>query len=341
MPTHEMVRVINSKVIPWTAQVTKNHFIVARPVMRQNGMPDGVILSSCSVKGKRQIRRDGRKHANQRLHIADWPEANLHEIAPPKLACIVSGTADYLLEKYSVECREGNFILIPSGARHQCNGPFLKGNHLHNRSCHLLHAYAYSHGVFVWLSASHNGEHTSSMEENYLIPSASAVSILNLVMEEATEAKPGFEVTCNGLLAAFFAIVKREIQEGHYSRSKPKVSGAAPSISNGSFGDQIKEYLSANCYKPLKLADAAAHFYMSTAQFTRRVRNETDFTFVELLTDARIERAKELLRETDWTFAAIAGLCSFKSPSYFLQLFHQQVGCTPMEYRHRNDEPRA
>lgn len=335
MPTHEIVRVINSKVIPWTAQVTKNHFIVARPVMRQNVMPDGVILSSCPIKGKRQIRRDSRKHANQRLHIADWPEANLHEIAPPKLACIISGTADYLLGKYSVECGEGNFILIPSGAPHQCNGPFLKGDNLHHGTCLLLHAYAYSHGVFVWLSTSQNGQHHSRMEEDYLIPSAAAVSIFNLMMGEATEAKPGFGIACNGLLSAFFAIVKREIQGEHYSKSSPKVSDLVSSISSGSFGDQIKEYLSANCHKPLKLADTAAHFYMSTAQFTRRVRNETDATFVELLTMARIERAKELLLDTDWTFNAIASLCSFKSSSYFLFLFHQRVGCTPMEYRCR------
>jgi len=335
MPIHEMVRIIDAKIIPWTAQVTNNHFVVARPVMRQNVMPDGVILSSCPIKGKRQIRRDRRNHANRRLHVADWPEANLHEIAPPKLACIISGTADYLLGKYSVQCEEGSFILIPSGAPHQCKGPFLKGDHLHHGRCLLLHAYAYSHGVFVWLSTSRNGQHGNHLEENYLIPNLFAVSIFNGMMEEATEAKPGFEIACNGLLSAFFAIVKREIQAEHYSKSSPKVSDAVPAISNGSLGDQIKEYLSANCHKPLKLADAAAHFYMSTAQFTRRVRNETDTTFVELLTDARIERAKELLRETDWTFAAIAGLCSFKSPSYFLQLFHQRAGCTPMEYRYQ------
>jgi len=333
MPTPEIVRIINSKVIPWTSQIAEEHFIVARSVMRQDAMPSGVELSSKPIKGKRIIRRDSRKHANQRLHIADWPEANLHEIAPPKLACIVNGTADYLLGKYSVRCGEGNFILIPSGAPHQCKGPFLTGNNLRSGRCQLLHAYAYSHGIFVWLSDSHNGQHNSTMEGSYLIPSASAVSIINLIMEEATGSQTEFRIACNGLLSAFFAIVKREIQKGNYSRSSPKESETVSVISNGSFTDQITEYVSANCYKPLKLADAAAYFYMSIAQFTRRVRHETDATFVDLITVARIERAKELLRETDWTFAAIAGLCSFKSPSYFLHLFHQRVGCTPMKYR--------
>jgi len=333
MSTHEIVRIISSKVIPWTAQVEGEHFVVARPVMRQNAMPSGVELSLKPIKGKRLIRRDSRKHANLRLHIADWPEANLHEIAPPKLACIVSGTADYLLGKYNVRCAEGNFILIPSGAPHQCKGPFLSSDHLRNGSCQLLHAYAYSHGVFVWISTSHTGQHHSSMERNYLIPNTSAMAIFNLMMEEATADEAEFEIVCNGLLSAFFAIVKREIEKGHYSKTIPKESEAVSPISNSSFADQIQEYVSANCYKPLKLADAAAHFYMSTAQFTRRVRNETDATFVELLTAARIEHAKELLRKTEWTFTAISGLCSFKSSSYFLHLFHQRVGCTPIQYR--------
>ena len=333
MPSEEIVQLMNSNVLPWTARIGENHFVVARSLMQKSDMPKEVQLFERPIKGKRVIRRDSRPHGNQRLHIADWPDANLHEIASPKLACILSGTADYLLGKYSVRCGSGTFILIPAGAPHQCTGPFLQDENFDSGSCQLVHAYAYRNGVFLWLSASSNGRHLNNHTNNYLIPNLFAATIFNLMMEEATEAKAGFEVVCNGLLSAFFAIVKRDIEDGHYSRSSPKVSDPVSPNSDDSFEDQLKAHVSANCHKPLKLADVASHFYMSPAQFTRRTREGTGVTFVEILTAARIERAKELLRDTDWTFTAIATLCSFKSSSYFLHLFHQRVRLTPMEYR--------
>jgi AraC-like DNA-binding protein len=328
-----MHQLLRSKVIPWTSSNEASHFIVARPEMDAATLPPGVTLSRRKLKGKRIIVRNQRRHAGQRVQVADWPNDNLHELALPKLACVVNGEADYLLGEYSLRCGEGTFILIPPRMPHQRTGPFLQGDRLRSGTCLLLHAYAYSHGVFVWTSTSREGQHINSFDENYLIPNMTAVAAFTLMMQEAVESKTGFEDVCNGFLSAFFSIVAREIEAGHYMRSSPNASNVTSSISSESFADQIKEYLSANCHKPLKLADAAAHFYMSTALFTRRVRRETGATFVELLTAARIERAKELLRETDWTFAAIASLCSFKSPSYFLQLFHQRVGCTPIEYR--------
>lgn len=323
---------LQDKVIPW-AQNTEPHFVVARPVMKMAAMPLGVTLSQHAVQGKRVLVKNERNLANQRIVLAERLQANLHEMALPKLACVTSGVADYLLGKYCAHCPEGSFILIPPGMPHQCRGPFLSNLRLKDGQCGLLHAYAYSHGIFVWYSRSQDGRHINDMVDNYLCQNMMAVKIFNLLMEVAMEGKDDFEVVCNGLLFSFFSILRRDIKEGHYVQLAPKVIPDTPVSFRKDFAGQIQEYLEANCHKPLNLKDAAAHMYMSTPQFTRRVRRETGTTFVELLTQARIERAKELLCETDWTFTAISGLVSFKSPSYFLSIFRQRTGYTPLEYR--------
>lgn len=309
------------------------HPVVARPVMCAATLPLGTEISSHPIKGKRIIQKNRRSYANQRVYTAKWPQANLHELALPKIACITGGTADYLLGKYCVRCKQGSFILIPPHAPHQCAGPFLQGDHLENGVCNLLQAHAYSSGILVWQSRSRGRQHANNMAENYLLPNVSAVTIFHLLMEEAVDNKTNVGTAFQGLLCAFFSIVAREIEEGRYTSSGPEIHNDHAYSSAASFSDNIREYLEANCHKPLKLKDAAAHMHLSPAQFTRRMRSETGATFVELLTTVRIERAKELLRETDWTIAAIAGLLSFKSYSYFLFLFRQRVGCTPMEYR--------
>ena len=149
------------------------------------------------------------------------------------------------------------------------------------------------------------------------------------------EARADFEVICHHLLTIFFTTITREISEGRYMQRSPQVRQPAPTSPHSSFTEQIGQYLAANCNKPLKLRDAADHMHMSVSQFTRRMRQETDTTFIEMLTAARIEQAKELLRETDWTFIAITSICSFKSHSHFHTLFHQHVGMTPAQYRRK------
>jgi AraC-like DNA-binding protein len=301
--------------------------------MNATTMPDGVTLASRPIKGKRVIVKNRRQHANQQLHIAEWPEANLHEITVPKLAYIVSGKADYLLGKYCAHCEKGSILLLPPRIPHQCRGPFLQNDNLVDGYCELMHTYAYSHGVVLWWSHSRNGRHFNEYADEYLFPNITAVKILNLLMEEAIEGKESFETVGRGLLSSLFTILAQDIADERYTPSSPTVSLKSPAHDSNNFSDLVREYLASNCHKPLKLDDVAAQMYMSVSQFTRKLRQETGTTFVELLIAARIERAKQMLRETDWTSTAIASFVSFKSPNYFGELFRRRVGYTPAQYR--------
>lgn len=54
---------------------------------------------------------------------------------------------------------------------------------------------------------------------------------------------------------------------------------------------------------------------------------------METMHGNRMERAKQLLRETDETIIGIAALVGYDSPSFFNRLFARQVGCPPSVYR--------
>ena len=327
-----ILQILHSSIRPWLADDSHRRLIVARRSMNKAELPENVTLSSHRIKGKRIISKGHRKLANQRIVIAEWPEANQHEIALPKLACIVRGQARYPLGENVLHCGAGNFILIPPRMPHQRSGPYVQ--HPDN-SCTILFAYAYRHGINCWFSQSRGNLHINDQSNNHLIPNTTAVQIFNLMMEEAVAGNETYETVCNGLLSAFFAIITREIQHGHYMHPGPRAEHEISLNLNTDFAGQIQEYLEVNCHKPLRLEDVAAHFYMSSSQFTRRMRQETGDTFGKLLVAVRLERAKRLLIETDWTFNAIACHLSFRSPSSFLSLFRQRVGCTPLEYRRR------
>lgn len=120
----KMLQVLYSKVIPWTMNGAVERLIIARPEMSQAMMPFGVKIEPRSLVGRRIVRKDNRRHANQRLHVADWPDDNLHELAVSRLVCVVKGDITYLAEKYKINSAEGNFILIPPHTLHQCTGPY-------------------------------------------------------------------------------------------------------------------------------------------------------------------------------------------------------------------------
>ena len=47
----------------------------------------------------------------------------------------------------------------------------------------------------------------------------------------------------------------------------------------------------------------------------------------------RIDRAKNLLLDTDWQIKRVALECGFANPDWFSHTFHEHSGVTPTEYR--------
>ena len=66
--------------------------------------------------------------------------------------------------------------------------------------------------------------------------------------------------------------------------------------------------------------------------FSAKFKKETGVTFVEYLTDIRMEAAKKLIRNTNMRLADISDAVGYKSVEHFGRLFKKRVGMTPREY---------
>ena len=328
-----IVQLLRSKIIPWTSSNSASRrLIVARSVMHAADLPDGVTLATRDLNGERKVFKARRKHGNQRLYTAFWPKDNLQETTVPRISCVVSGTASHLHGKYVVRCGEGNFLLIPPGTPHQQWGPFLDKNDA-DGNCILVHAYAYRHGILFWRTTSRGKEHNNAAEDNFLITNTALAQLLTQAVEEAAANQTDAELICMSCLTAFFAMVAREIEIGNCAPLNPQ---ELPSVKTApaSFTEEVQEYIEANCHRMIKTADVARHVYMSNSHFFREMqRNGINFT--ELLTSSRMERACRLLRDSDLTVREVANKVSYKSSTYFQNLFRARMECTPLEYRHR------
>lgn len=103
---------------------------------------------------------------------------------------------------------------------------------------------------------------------------------------------------------------------------------------------RARELIDEHYAQPLDLNDLARTANFSRYHFLRAFRRTFHTTPHEYLTRKRIERAKELLAESEFTVTEICFKVGFESLGSFSTLFHKIVGWSPSIYRARAWEMR-
>jgi two-component system response regulator YesN len=85
----------------------------------------------------------------------------------------------------------------------------------------------------------------------------------------------------------------------------------------------------------LSLNKVACAANVSANHFSALFSQERKKTFIEYLTELRMNKAKELLRCTDMRSGEIALEVGYKDSHYFSFLFKKTQGCTPSDYRNK------
>ena len=101
--------------------------------------------------------------------------------------------------------------------------------------------------------------------------------------------------------------------------------------------NQFLEYIDDHYMDDLSLEGIADMAGFSKFHFSRLFKQYTDFTFCDYLTYRRIKAATDLLAKPDYSITEVALNAGFPSISTFNRLFKQQIGCTPREYRSKNN----
>lgn len=92
-------------------------------------------------------------------------------------------------------------------------------------------------------------------------------------------------------------------------------------------------YIEKNYNKPLTLEDMAKAIHLSKNYFSKVFKAHTGMSFMQCLRAYRLQKARELLVETDWTVMDIALQCGFNSIKTFNRLFVKSLGVSPTKYR--------
>ena len=87
-------------------------------------------------------------------------------------------------------------------------------------------------------------------------------------------------------------------------------------------------------YASFELKALARRYHTSSSYLSRLVRENTGHSLTELLWRRRMEKAAQLLRDTDMPILAVSQSVGYENSSYFYRLFERRYGMPPREYRH-------
>lgn len=96
---------------------------------------------------------------------------------------------------------------------------------------------------------------------------------------------------------------------------------------------QVVEYITSHFTEDLTLSEAADFVHISVSYLSRLFKKEVGSSFTDFVNELRINRAKELLMNSDAKIYEIAQTVGFENTKYFSQVFKAYTGCSPKEFQ--------
>lgn len=95
---------------------------------------------------------------------------------------------------------------------------------------------------------------------------------------------------------------------------------------------QVMEYISRN-YQQVTLNDLAEQFYYTPAYISRFLREHTGMNFRSMVCKLKLEKAREMLANTNWSIEKISESMNYSSRKHFEKSFRELFCQTPYQYR--------
>lgn len=105
------------------------------------------------------------------------------------------------------------------------------------------------------------------------------------------------------------------------------------SDSPGQIIQEARKYILQHYADNLTLNSVAGEVHVTPVWLSKLFKKEKHQTFLEYLTEVRMENAKRMLGEVRYKIYQISSLVGYKDPVHFTKLFKKMTGWTPKEYR--------
>ncbi len=97
--------------------------------------------------------------------------------------------------------------------------------------------------------------------------------------------------------------------------------------------ERMLQYVRTHISRQMSLQELSERFYLSPSYISSLIKKSTGMNFIDWQTRARIDLAKQMLREGGYRIEEISGAVGYRNYVTFYKVFTKKVGSSPSEYR--------
>ena len=95
----------------------------------------------------------------------------------------------------------------------------------------------------------------------------------------------------------------------------------------------VFKYIDDNIQRPISLEEASECAHINKSYLSQLFKQKTGYTFSAYVNFRKLNRARNLLLQTDKNIAEISQECGYRNVSYFSTVFTKTVGISPGNFR--------
>ncbi|MBO5158451.1 MAG: helix-turn-helix transcriptional regulator [Lachnospiraceae bacterium] len=157
---------------------------------------------------------------------------------------------------------------------------------------------------------------------------------LQNMLKEIEAGTPGYETICQDLMEILIILLMRQTD---YSVTLTPIRKKASKLCAS-----VRRYIDIHYKENINLDMLAQISHVSKYYLVHAFTKEYGISPMNYLLERRLEEAKQLLKNDDYSLSIISQMLGFSSPSYFSQIFKKNENMSPNEYRKasrmRNEE---
>jgi AraC-like DNA-binding protein len=97
--------------------------------------------------------------------------------------------------------------------------------------------------------------------------------------------------------------------------------------------EKIKNYIENKLFNEISISNMSRDLNMSASYLSHVIKSQFNISLTEYVRERRLEKAKQLLQQTDLKIFEIAAASGFQDQNYFSRIFKKKIGYTPVEFR--------
>ncbi|GAB1481814.1 helix-turn-helix domain-containing protein [Treponema sp.] len=237
---------------------------------------------------------------------------------------IAQGECEVSTDAESFRIKTGNFYLTPPGVHHS------------QRSVGDDELVEYSLDCSIRCRReSRFAEMRSHFMHSPCIPFVDSEGIITLfeqALEEAYLQRAGQDIIIRSLVPVILVAAARAMGFGDEASEGEDESAANPRM------ERIIKFITDNLHQDLSTSDIAAFMNLGEKQVSRIVFASEGYSTKRLITQVKLEKAKELIQAGLLSMKEIAKELGFVNVSYFNNVFKKHEGITPGEFRSKQNK---